>query len=79
MTTYEGKTMQHILAIIEDENRAWMTISEELENVIINLGKVRGTTFEQTFNDFLQEGMERVERDMCLGVDGTIANIEIPE
>lgn len=71
--------MEHILAIVEDENRMWMTVSEELENTIKELGKIRGTTFEQTFNDFLREGMEMIERDMCMGKDGTIANVEVPE
>lgn len=71
--------MEHILALVEDENRMWMTISEELENVIKQKAKITNSTFEQAFNDFLYEGMEMLERDMCMGSDGTIANIEVPE
>ena len=70
---------EHILAIVEDENRMWMTVSEELENHIKELAKITNSTFESAFNNFLQEGMEMVERDMCMGRDGSIANLEVPE
>ena len=79
MTTKKGKNMEHILALVEDENRMWMTVSEELENVVKEKAKITNSTFEEAFNNFLQEALESYERDMCMGFDGSIANIEVPE